>query len=390
MHYETLLLIQGTVLFMSMAIILVAWRTDRALRGVADYAAGTTLLAVATLGLAIFRSNLDLATVLTNILDLAAFVLMRFGLLQMLGRPRPSAASYWRASILIVALGVLMAGVSFGATYSARFWRILFMSSYIAIVSAIIAADQFRTRTDIASAPRAFVACAFLVMGLANAVRVIWMILDPIAHVEQFPSRYELVFLLLTILSSFAITAGVVLIMSGRLLARLDQQASNDPLTNTLNRRGFDVVSRTTLARAAREGASSALLVLDLDHFKKINDQFGHAVGDLVLREFAAVAAASLRAHDLFARFGGEEFVAIISDGGEQHAQEAAERVRKAWEHHNIRCPAGVFRTTVSIGVAPLDLHAPHPIEHAYHCADAALYRAKEAGRNRVELAQAA
>ncbi len=187
-----------------------------------------------------------------------------------------------------------------------------------------------------------------------------------------------------------AATLGMVLMASERLQAELDQQASRDPLTGVLNRRAFASLAEREIARARRVEQPLSVLMMDLDHFKQINDRFGHAGGDAVLRRFVAVAERVLRREDLFCRFGGEEFVALLPGSTAAQALAAAERLRTAFaEEAAASIPAGTppFAFTVSVGVG--ELVAGEDLEGVLHRADAALYRAKAAGRNRSELAAA-
>jgi diguanylate cyclase (GGDEF)-like protein len=159
-----------------------------------------------------------------------------------------------------------------------------------------------------------------------------------------------------------------------RRLQGAEAMADRDPLTGLLNRRGLD--------RALRGIPRGAVLALDLDHFKAINDRFGHAEGDRVLLGLAELLAGTLRRADVAARTGGEEFVVILPGLGLERARQVAERLRMAVED---RLPAGGTRLTVSVGVAA-DLEGAAPWDRLLGQADEALYRAKERGRNRVEL----
>jgi diguanylate cyclase (GGDEF)-like protein len=337
------------------------------------------MLVLAALGLA----YPNLGAVVSNVILLGGFTLLRSGLRRLNGQPPPS---YGLSAALIVALAAWMSYASLGGTYSGRYGRIVIFSAYLTVLATLIAFDQWRARSSLARGPRLFAAAAFAVTAAANALRGVWVVIDPATQIGGFPSDFETVFRLVMILSSFAVTVGAVLTISGRLLERLDAQASSDPLTGVLNRRGFEAVARPALARAAREAWPIALLVMDLDRFKAINDTYGHAVGDRVLSEFAVVANRCLRAQDVLARFGGEEFVALLGESGLTGAREVAERLRKAWAEHEMRDGETVLRNTVSIGIAAVEPETALPIVDAHRRADEALYRAKQGGRDRVEL----
>jgi diguanylate cyclase (GGDEF)-like protein len=157
-------------------------------------------------------------------------------------------------------------------------------------------------------------------------------------------------------------------------------------LTGLLNRRAFlDAIDRER-ARSDRHAFPLSVLLLDVDHFKRVNDGRGHAAGDAVLRGVARVLEAVARRSDFVARWGGEEFVVALPQTGEAGARVAAERVRRAVAAETHSVPEGEpVRVTVSIGVASLD--APWSVDRLLNAADVAMYAAKSHGRNRVEVA---
>ncbi len=169
--------------------------------------------------------------------------------------------------------------------------------------------------------------------------------------------------------------------------AELQHLATVDALTGIANRRHFsDAIARES-ARIRRTRSSAALLLIDLDHFKKINDHFGHATGDAVLTRFSARIARQLRDIDVFGRIGGEEFAILLPDTGRDEAMVAAERLRSAAARADTDAPE-LPPVTVSIGVAMFDEHdADH--ESAFRRADEALYIAKRDGRDRVRFGPA-
>jgi diguanylate cyclase (GGDEF)-like protein len=158
--------------------------------------------------------------------------------------------------------------------------------------------------------------------------------------------------------------------------------ASTDHLTGLLNRRAFMENAQTLRKRLAKRGESVAVLMFDLDHFKSVNDRFGHSAGDEVLRLFARVTKASTRLDDIIGRFGGEEFIAIVP-GDIEVADKIAERVRTAFENAGAVIENQPIAATVSIGAAS-SYDAAMTVDALIAKADAALYRAKHEGRNRV------
>ena len=140
--------------------------------------------------------------------------------------------------------------------------------------------------------------------------------------------------------------------------------------------------------RAARYQSSLSCMVIDIDHFKTVNDSYGHQTGDIVLKEVAHVIQTTLREVDTPARWGGEEFIALSPNTTRENAIKAAERIRKAVASHKF-AGIGDRQITVSIGVAGMPDPALDSLDKLIHAADVAMYEAKKNGRNRVEPAPA-
>jgi diguanylate cyclase len=160
-------------------------------------------------------------------------------------------------------------------------------------------------------------------------------------------------------------------------------ESGSDPLTNVLNRRFLPSVIGREILIATREHSTFSVLLLDIDHFKAINDSHGHAGGDQVLRQFAEVVHQSCRSSDFVFRYGGEEFLVVLVDTAREAALAAAEKLGAEIRRHAFAIPeAGSLRITASIGVATFDGHP----DYAYLIdrADKALYQAKQAGRDRI------
>jgi diguanylate cyclase (GGDEF)-like protein len=176
----------------------------------------------------------------------------------------------------------------------------------------------------------------------------------------------------------------IVMLVSERTVSVHKTAASVDPLTGLLNRRGFSEATGRMIEREAKAGRPVTVMIFDIDHFKSVNDRFGHAAGDDVLQVFSDVVVSSLRITDLVGRVGGEEFAALLPCSVEE-ALLAAERVREAFEASGIAVDEVPLETTVSIGVAGGP--AQTELEVLMASADTALYQAKRSGRNRVEVA---
>lgn len=178
-------------------------------------------------------------------------------------------------------------------------------------------------------------------------------------------------------------TAFIVVVMAKEHSAQVHKTAAmTDYMTGLYNRRGFLEVAQKLIAAQRRKGESVTVLMFDLDHFKSINDRFGHDVGDEALRTFAATASSSMRGDDIIGRLGGEEFAAILPGNGDT-AFMVAERVRLAFEAAGVTISGHDMNATVSIGAAESPAETAN-ITALLTRADQALYQAKAAGRNRV------
>jgi diguanylate cyclase (GGDEF)-like protein len=177
------------------------------------------------------------------------------------------------------------------------------------------------------------------------------------------------------------VVGGVVDFLSNRnerLLERLASEARVDGLTGLLNRRGFGEAAKAELARARRSGATTGIVSFDIDHFKAINDEFGHDAGDRVLARLGQIFREQARQGDLVGRMGGEEFVALLVDSDVPSAVEFAERMRAAFAVEAPGLPTATLSAGVTATTFPVELQ-PH-----LQLADAALYDAKRSGRNRT------
>jgi two-component system cell cycle response regulator len=172
--------------------------------------------------------------------------------------------------------------------------------------------------------------------------------------------------------------------------ARLDSQqyralAETDPLTGTYNRRALDDRLGSELERAGRYGSKLAILMLDIDEFKRVNDTYGHRAGDQVLCQLATILRRELRAVDMVARYGGEEFVVVLPETNQQGARNFAERILKRVAEHDFGEPGTPVHVTISVGVATYpEVHTERPEAFLAH-ADQRLYQAKRDGRNRYQ-----
>ncbi|MBL8050615.1 MAG: diguanylate cyclase [Anaerolineales bacterium] len=169
---------------------------------------------------------------------------------------------------------------------------------------------------------------------------------------------------------------------NARIYQETQAQAITDPLTNIYNRRGLFQLGEFEFQRARRIHRPFSVMMFDIDHFKRINDQYSHAIGDQILQRFTERCQKNLRAIDLLGRYGGEEFVILLPETNLQAAQVIAERLRQSIMNAPFTSDAGDLRITTSIGVA--EAHQNETLNNLVQRADAALYKAKDSGRNRV------
>ncbi len=167
----------------------------------------------------------------------------------------------------------------------------------------------------------------------------------------------------------------------------LRKQATHDPLTGLWHHSAILNILRRELSRSKRENTPFCVLMLDIDHFKRFNDTYGHQKGDLVLREIAESMREIIREYDTLGRYGGEEFLIVLPVCDGEQGVAAAERLRKHVASKSIDTPGGPVHVTVSVGVAANQQHGKLEANVLIRAADLALYRAKDAGRNRTELA---
>jgi diguanylate cyclase (GGDEF)-like protein len=203
---------------------------------------------------------------------------------------------------------------------------------------------------------------------------------------EGHNAAWLTVFTLETILYAVGTAFIVMLMVKDHHVHVYRTAACTDHLTSLLNRRAFIENAVTLCVQQAKRGEPVAMLMFDLDHFKSINDRFGHAVGDDALRLFGRVVRASTRVDDIIGRFGGEEFIAIVP-GGIESASKIAERVRAGFEAAGATIATHTVGATVSIGAA-ISYDPVTAIDALIARTDAALYRAKHDGRNRIHIAE--
>lgn len=379
LHLPTLLLLEIYVLVLLGVLMLHAWRRSQGESTLGCMAGMLLLAAVGTLVVSLRGLGADtLSIVLGNVLLLLACSQGWAAMRAFVGRPlhRPG----------VVAGALLWFGLCLWPPFMASSALRVAAYSLLTIGYAGAAAWELwraRRRLEVSIVPALFL---LWVHATFYGVR---LLLD---HGETVGSMWSVVganFMSWLVLETFLFAIGIAFVTQAmvreRTEVRLHAMANSDPLTGIGNRRAFMEGAAALLAECRDAQRPVALLLCDLDHFKRLNDSHGHAAGDAALVAFAGVLAGGLREQDAFGRIGGEEFACLLPGIDPAQALEVAERIRNRCAELSFGVPV---RLSVSVGIADSAL-AGHDLAALLAQADEALYRAKAAGRNRVEQGRA-
>jgi diguanylate cyclase (GGDEF)-like protein len=287
-----------------------------------------------------------------------------------------------RASFLLGA-AVWLAACQYGPFYASFPARSSLSAFLIGVYSLLAAWDFWRASEPLAS--RSAAALCLSLHGVISLSRVLILMFYPATHGVQPLSGFWFAFIAFeAILFSIAVAFLLLAMAKERVELHYKTVSRIDPLTEALNRRAFVSMTKRIIARADRDRCSVAILLFDLDHFKKINDAHGHQFGDDVLKLFCQIADANRRPGDVFGRLGGEEFAICLPAVDLAGAREMADRISSAFAAAGNGFIDMRLRTTVSVGIALSDgAHAS--LDDLIAAADRGLYRAKRLGRNRIE-----
>ena len=289
---------------------------------------------------------------------------------------------------LIVALGFVL--ISFWTFVAPdQIARIVVFSAILALQYFRIARYLFSTMSKQWRLPQAFTAAVITLFSVSSAGRAVLTLAEGNTRDYLLPSNLQSISLLGYIVLFVAATLGVMWMEIQRLETDLVRLATIDGLTGILNRRAFLDASEREISRCNRSGETFGFAMLDLDLFKRINDSYGHQVGDQVLCSFSDTLRSVVRPYDFLGRYGGEEFALLLPRSDKTAACAIVERCRQAVERRSIEHDGRPIRVTVSAGVAAFGEDGKD-LETLITAADVALYQAKTSGRNRVVAASRA
>jgi diguanylate cyclase (GGDEF)-like protein len=262
--------------------------------------------------------------------------------------------------------------------------RVVFNSLLLATLSAVCARTLLRHVNKTMLVPLWITAGGFLALTLMLVVRAgyVWTMPNHSYTLYTQNSMNSTTFFVASVVEMLLVI-GFVLMMHYHIAHDLHTLAARDSLTGAMNRRYLEEGFSQLKALCQRAGNNMAVMMIDVDHFKAINDQHGHLVGDEVLRRLARLTETTIRKQDYFARYGGEEFCILMPDTSESEALLIAERLRKLYANTSMSESGAPWFSSISIGVVDSSL-AEFEFEHLVAAADRALYMAKQTGRNRV------
>jgi diguanylate cyclase (GGDEF)-like protein len=362
-------------------LLLFAWVQNTAIHAVAWWGFADLLRAASVVLFGMFGSVSDLISIdLANAMLFTAFALTWTGA-RVFDHRRPLPILMFGGAALWLVVSRIPA--------VANWWdlRVLLSSGIITAYTWATAYEFWRGRSEalVSRWPAIFMLFAHGALYLLRTpfgARLPW---SPTSN-EVFDSVWMTVLSFEALLFTISIAFILLAMAKERTEHRHKTAALIDPLTGIANRRAFLQDSAAQLKRQAADPHPIAVMLLDLDNFKSINDRFGHAVGDRVLMRFAEVANGCMRRADLFGRLGGEEFAAVLVDATRERALMVAEQIRTSFANATYELDGRPIVTTVSIGVV-ISYEAVLDISALLAQADHALYRAKDNGRNRIEVA---
>jgi diguanylate cyclase (GGDEF)-like protein len=289
----------------------------------------------------------------------------------------------------LYAMGIALVVVCLTLTLDDLGARTSIVTGWNAIACCAAAYSLYKNANEV-SKHRAMTIASFLGMTIVSAYRSFesWSAHETVPGLLVSSTGAISLYLVGSILC-LTMSVSFILMVTDRFQEHLMFLSTHDTLTGARSRASFMDLTNFELLRTDRRGSTAAILMADLDHFKRINDTFGHQTGDKALRIFSDCVRDSLRKDDIFGRYGGEEFIIFLPDTNNENAMKVAERIRKSIQDNPLPTPKGKYEVTVSIGVASTQGCGLN-VEKLIAAADIAAYESKQKGRNRVTSAPSA
>jgi len=317
-----------------------------------------------------------LSVVLANTLISAGFSLLYAAVREFQGKP-------CRRSVLIAV--VVLCFLGFLVYLENTVYRIVFSGMLYCLQAGAIALILFRHAPHQERRPHWLTGFAFAIISVFLFYRGLEAFLSPLEGISILAiTPFRTVSLLAGFVAIIMSSFGFLLMTRARAGQENERLATLDSLTEIFNRRTFLDLAEREIARSRRNGLPLALLMVDFDHFKKINDTYGHLTGDAILKSFTGLTLACLRRNDLFGRYGGEEFAILLPETDGRGAVFLAERLQACISASSAWAGDASVNWTVSIGITSLNCVETTGLDAVLRIADEALYAAKSEGRNRI------
>lgn len=371
------------LLCFALMFVLISTKLHGKKLGMDVFALGCLLLGCAyLLQLLDGASEWNALNVINHTMTLCAPAVFLLGALRFFNRP----IGVWRP-LLSLALGYSVAQVLVQSVWGAEARHAMLAAVCALLFLGMSAAAAYGSRTFAKDLQIEMLMFAALIAGIGalNALKFASLVAYGLPALDMNTPLQTVFYIYMSFLGT-VLPPSIVWLVLRRLTDELRTMAARDPLTLLLNRRGL--LEAVDHGFSSKNTQTAHVLILDIDHFKHINDSYGHKVGDLVLSHVANLLQHTIRQGDLACRLGGEEFVVICFDSSDTGMLQLAERIRTAIEHSQVLTVglAQPIRCTVTIGISH-SFHHPQGLDHMLQQADAALYYGKTAGRNRVEQA---
>ena len=288
---------------------------------------------------------------------------------------------HWLAGITLVSF---LVPAYFATVQPNQTARLVATGLLLGAINLVCAVTLVRGLQGSARAMMWIAVSGFTALGLALVLRSVYQLVAQAAGPDALSAETLMAITILAVaLAQVTVAFGLIMLVAHRYAEKLNRLTLLDPLTGALNRLGMERMGQRVLVRSRQSMRSVAVALVDADHFKAINDQHGHPVGDQVLVHLANLLIAQVRPGDLVVRYGGEEFLLLLDGSSPESAYHIADRLRELVTQAQVETPAGNIRYRISMGVSTSD-KSGYTLNQLILDADAALYKAKQDGRNRV------